>query len=232
MSTITIRPIVPNSTTETLQCQSIIRSVWVDHGVPPEMADRFLSMAGDLTDIERHYFLPLRSHFWVAEDSSTGFLVGTIGLQQLSLGNKQLYEELAADRSQLFFPDISPDEIGELGRMAVLSSYQKKKIGYQLVQNLFDFARKNGYKVVHLTSALDWKEASQFYERTGFGRGKVICYSKSSTIEEREGEQRILRGQTKIFESIKDLMEEDWKEINRPGTESQMVYVQHYWMKL
>lgn len=232
MSSVTVRPILPNSPTETLQCQSITRNVWIDHGLTPEVVDLFMNTALDLTDIEQNYLLPPGSHFWVAEDSSTGSLVGTIGLQPLSLGDKNLYEELTADSSKRFFPNISPDEICELKRMGVLSSYQKKKIGYGLVQSFFDFARKFGYKAVHLMSALDWKQASQFYTRTGFERGKVVCFSKGADIKEREGESPTLERQTKNFERIEDLMEEDWKEINRPVMESKRVYVQHYWMKL
>ena len=232
MSTVAIRLFLPSSPTETFQCQSVIRSVWIDHGLSSEVVDRFMNAAHDLTGIEQNYLLPPRSHFWVAEDSSTGSLVGTVGLQPLSLGDRNLYEELTAESSKHFFPNISPDEICELKRLGVLSSYQKKKIGYGLVQSFFDFARKNGYKAVHLTSALDWKQASQFYTRMGFERGKVVCFSKSGDIKEREGESPTLERQTKNFERIEDLMEEDWREINRPVMESKIVYVQHYWMKL
>ena len=232
MSTVAIRPILPSSPTEILQCQSITRSVWIDHGLPSEIVDQFMNAAHDLSSIEQNYLISPRSHFWVAEDTSTGSLVGTIGLQPLSLGDKNLYEELTADSSKHFFANISPDEICELKRMGVLSSYQKNKIGYRLVQSFFDFARKNGYKAVHLMSALDWKQASQFYTRIGFERGKIVSFSKGGDIKEREGESPTLERQTKNFERIEDLMEEDWKEVNRPVMESKIVYVQHYWMKL
>jgi predicted N-acetyltransferase YhbS len=96
--------------------------------------------------------------------------------------------------------------------MAVLSQYQKQKIGYKLLQILLEFARQNQYEAVHLASASDWKTASRFYERCGFERGKVICFSKPSE----EGEPTFTQIKSKTFENIKDLTEDDWKEIDRP----------------
>lgn len=219
--TVTIRSFNPTAE-EIEQCKDVIRSVWIDHGDDKEIADRFI-IRHSMNDMENDYMKQPRSHWWVAEIDGNK-VVGTIALQPLSIANKDCYDDQLV---RPYFPDIHPDSICELKHLAVYSQYQNKKIGYKLLQTLLNFARENQYKAVHFTSALDWKQASRFYDRCGFERGQVVCFSIKAKKEEPTFEMH-----PKVFEKTQDLSEDDWKEIDQPRSERQIAYVQHYWMKL
>lgn len=221
-NTVVIRSFNP-SAEELEQCRDVIRSVWIDHGHPKEIADQFIVYHGT-NNIEEDYLQRPRSHWWVAVVDGNK-VVGTVALLPLSIADKSCYDEQIA---QPYFPDIHPDSICELKHMSVSSQYQKQKIGYKLLQTLLEFARENQYKAVHLASALDWKPASRFYERCGFERGKIVCFSTGREKKEANFEKM----DSMIFKSINDLSADDWKEIDRPISETRITYVQHYWMKL
>ena len=220
--TVTIRSFNPTAE-EIEQCKDVIRSVWIDHGHGKEVADRFI-IRYSMNDIENDYMKQPQSHWWVAEIDGNE-VVGTLALQPLSVADRGCYD---AQLVRPYFPDIHPDSIGELKHLAVYSQYQNQKIGYKLLQTLLNFAREKQYKAVHLASALDWKQASRFYERCGFERGQVVCFSRKAE----KGEATFVQLHSKIFENTQDLSEDDWKEIDRPISEANITYVQHYWMKL
>lgn len=59
-------------------------------------------------------------------------------------------------------------ETAELRRMWLLIAYHGRGIGYQIAQQLFEFACIAGYRRVRLSTSAVQKRAILFYERLGF----------------------------------------------------------------
>lgn len=60
-------------------------------------------------------------------------------------------------------------DICELKRLWLLTEYQGNGLGYRMIQELFTFARKKGYKRMWLqTDAVSQSRALDFYRRLGF----------------------------------------------------------------
>jgi putative acetyltransferase len=61
------------------------------------------------------------------------------------------------------------DDICELKRLWLLSQYHGRGLGYRMIQELFSFARENGYRRIWLqTDAVQQSRALEFYRRLGF----------------------------------------------------------------
>ena len=61
------------------------------------------------------------------------------------------------------------NDICELKRLWLLTTYQGKGLGYRMIQELFVFAREKGYRKVRLqTDAIYQSRALDFYRRIGF----------------------------------------------------------------
>ena len=61
------------------------------------------------------------------------------------------------------------DDICELKRLWLLTTYQGKGLGYRMIQELFAFAREKGYTRIWLqTDAVFQSRALDFYRRIGF----------------------------------------------------------------
>jgi putative acetyltransferase len=61
------------------------------------------------------------------------------------------------------------NDVCELKRLWLLTSYHGKGLGYRILQELFSFARKKGYKRIWLeTDAVHQSRALDFYRRSGF----------------------------------------------------------------
>jgi putative acetyltransferase len=60
------------------------------------------------------------------------------------------------------------NQTAELKRMWLLESYHGQRVGYRLIQELFDFARKKGYRRVRLQTSPQQTRAIDFYQRVGF----------------------------------------------------------------
>src|SRR5258706_14543466 len=59
-------------------------------------------------------------------------------------------------------------QTAELKRMWLLEGYQGRGVGYRVLQELFDFARKKGYMRVCLQTSPQQTRAIDFYHRVGF----------------------------------------------------------------
>ena len=68
------------------------------------------------------------------------------------------------------------DETAELKRMWLLEKYHGHGIGFHLISQLFDFAKKQGYKRVRLQTSLEQTRALAFYRKVGFY--KIPCYNE------------------------------------------------------
>jgi putative acetyltransferase len=68
------------------------------------------------------------------------------------------------------------DETAELKRMWLLEAYHGQGIGYRLIGQLIDFARKNGYTCIRLQTSPEQNRALDFYRKVGFG--EITCYNE------------------------------------------------------
>ena len=66
-------------------------------------------------------------------------------------------------------------ETVELKRMWLLEEYHGQGIGYRLIQQLFAFARENGYLRVRLQTSPNQTRALNFYRKLGFYQ--IPCYN-------------------------------------------------------
>ncbi|UJR32594.1 hypothetical protein I4U23_020054 [Adineta vaga] len=227
------------------QCHNITRSVFKEYGQSEEKINRFM-IEQDMSDIEENYLKLPRSHWWVATIDQE--IIGQVGVQPMSVGDRKLYTKLMMNESTRFYKDIHPDDICELRRMAVLSTYQKKHIGQDLLRTLINFARTQKYEAVHLTTGLVMKLACCFYERYGFIRGTIDRYPLNGnallTKDKTNNDVDIKKtdkitaflGVPVIFDGLNDLTDEDWEEINQPlmimQMKSKYFYIQNFWMRL
>src|SRR5689334_3984412 len=60
------------------------------------------------------------------------------------------------------------NQAAELKRMWLLEGYQGQGVGYRVLQELFDFARKKGYMRIYLQTSPQQTRAIDFYYRVGF----------------------------------------------------------------
>jgi putative acetyltransferase len=71
---------------------------------------------------------------------------------------------------------ILDNQTAELKRMWLLEAYHGQGIGYRLINQLFDFARKNGYTCIRLQTSPEQNRALDFYRKVGFG--EITCYNE------------------------------------------------------
>jgi putative acetyltransferase len=103
-----------------------------------------LEREGELEDVDNYQYVYVENHglFLVVLDDEK--VVGTGAIKKLE------------------------DGIAELKRLWLLEEYHRKKIGYQVVSRLFDFARGQGYVKVRLQTSHQQERALQFYTQVGF----------------------------------------------------------------
>lgn len=66
-------------------------------------------------------------------------------------------------------------ETAELKRLWLLDDYQGRQIGYQVIVQLFEFARANGYKRIILQTSPEQVRAIAFYQKLDFQ--EIDCYN-------------------------------------------------------
>ncbi|CAF0856860.1 unnamed protein product [Adineta steineri] len=175
-------------------------------------------------------------------------IIGQVGLQPMPVGDRELYNKLIMNESLRFYKDIHLDDICELRRMAVLSEYQNQHIGRKILQTLIDFARKQDYQAIHLTTGIVMKQACSFYEQCGFKRGQMFRYTvdineliskdkKNIAVDSKKTDKMTaFFGTLVVFNTLNDLTDDDWEQINQPKmilqVKSKYFYVQSFWMSL
>jgi putative acetyltransferase len=140
---IAIQPIQPHQIEQAKQIViAVSLEIW--DGVFTEEDLKCYSMA-DIEDVQSHYF-EKRGIFLVLMDGEQ--VVGTGAIRNLE------------------------EDICELKRMWFLKAYRGQGLGWQMVQQLFDFAQKAGYRAVRLDLANEERQlqALKFYQTLGFYR--------------------------------------------------------------
>ena len=113
--------------------------------------------------------LPLEES--IAYHESRGELKDMDTIQQNYLDNGGIFL-IMLDDSQLIGTGAIrkiQNDICELKRLWLLTSYHGKGLGYRIIQELFSFARQRGYRRIWLqTDAIHQSLALNFYKRIGF----------------------------------------------------------------
>lgn len=102
-----------------------------------------LSNQPDLLDIERSY-QNKGGQFWVAVDSSSGHVIGCLGLVALRDGNVALK------------------------KMFVAKTYRKLGLGKKLLEEFITYCYENSKKAIFLGTTSDFEAAQYFYQKSGF----------------------------------------------------------------
>lgn len=105
----------------------------------------------DMDEVQTHYF-----------ENKGMFLVALNGEQVIGSGALRKLD----------------DETAELKRMWLLESYHGQGIGYRLIQQLIEFANKNGYKRIRLQTSSEQIRALRFYQNVGFY--EIPCYNEDT----------------------------------------------------
>ncbi len=103
----------------------------------------------DMAHVEEHYFQN-DGHFLVALDGDN--VIGSGAVRKFAA------------------------RTAELKRMWLLEPYHGRGIGYQIINQLFDFARSKGYERIILQTSPEQTRAIAFYNRLGFY--EIACYNE------------------------------------------------------
>jgi putative acetyltransferase len=105
----------------------------------------------DMDEVQSHYF-----------DNKGIFLVALDGEQVIGSGALRRLD----------------NETAELKRMWLLEAYHGQGIGYRLLSQLIDFARKNRYLRIRLQTSHEQFRALEFYRKVGFY--KISSYNNDA----------------------------------------------------
>jgi putative acetyltransferase len=148
---ITIRPIhageIPAAKRAIL---SVAYNIFGFEGTLEDSIRHFLAAGKlkDMNDVQANYF-----------KAGGTFLVALNGEQVIGTGALRRLDEKTA----------------ELKRMWLLEAYHGQGIGYRLITNLFEFARRQGYTRVRLQTSPEQARALAFYHKVGFY--EIPCYN-------------------------------------------------------
>jgi putative acetyltransferase len=139
-----ILPIQPH---QTMDAKYVISAVAQRIFVPEKTAQEFydiLEEEGELNDVDNFQQAYIENHGLLLVVLNGDQLIGTGGIKKLEYN------------------------IAELKRLWLLEEYHGKKIGYQVVTRLLDFARAHNYKKVRLQTSHKQERAIRFYTQFGF----------------------------------------------------------------
>ena len=148
---ITIRPIRPD---EIPAAKHVILSVAYNifgfDGTLEDSICHFLAAGKlkDMDDVQANYF-----------NAGGMFLVALSGEQVIGSGALRKLD----------------DETAELKRMWLLEAYHAQGVGYRIITQLFDFARRQRYIRIRLQTSPEQVRALAFYHKVGFY--EIPCYN-------------------------------------------------------
>ena len=148
---VTIRPIRNGEITSVKSIMySVAYNIFGFDGTLEESIQHYedLGIHQDMEDVRAHYF-----------DTGGTFLVVLNGEQVIGSGALRKLD----------------DRTAELKRMWLLEAYHGQGIGYRVITQLFDFARKKGYAHIRLQTSPEQVRALAFYRKVGFY--EIPCYN-------------------------------------------------------
>jgi putative acetyltransferase len=122
---------------------AVAQRIFLPEGTPQQFYD-ILEKERELHDMDDYQNIYEKDHglFLVVLDD--GKVIGTGALKKLD------------------------KETAELKRLWLLEEYHGQGIGYRVITELFDFARRNHYRCVRLQTTHSQARAVQFYKKLGF----------------------------------------------------------------
>lgn len=139
---ITIRPMKPGDVAAAKRMMLTVAAGIFDPDHPAAaFVNRHTAALSDVDDYRRQYAPPAGT-FLVAVDDA--LIIGSGAIRRID------------------------DDTAELRRMWLLEAYHGQGIGYQLIRELFTFARAAGYGRVRLSTSAVQTRAIRFYTRLGF----------------------------------------------------------------
>lgn len=124
-----------------------------------------------------------RSQFWVAcLESHPQLVLGCISLDDVAAHKESLFSKhLKLGSPESTFTEPSEFD-AELRRLSVHPNYRRLGIAKLLMQTLKDYAKKQGFKRVILSTTIHQSEAIVGYIRFGFENEKLVRISKFFTL--------------------------------------------------
>eukprot|EP00996_Jenningsia_fusiforme_P001121 NODE_2023_length_1321_cov_37.459906_g1839_i0.p1 GENE.NODE_2023_length_1321_cov_37.459906_g1839_i0~~NODE_2023_length_1321_cov_37.459906_g1839_i0.p1 ORF type:complete len:381 (+),score=54.22 NODE_2023_length_1321_cov_37.459906_g1839_i0:125-1267(+) len=122
------------------------------------------ALASDFSDIVGNYVKAPRSAYLIAEDPTTGRIVGGVGLHPVEVGDPGYAANLSLEQRS---------QVCELRRMTVDSMFRRRGVGSQLLQLFEARAIQLGYRSIHLTTASNQTTTPAFYAACGFALEKA-----------------------------------------------------------
>ncbi len=89
--------------------------------------------------------------------------------------NEDIIATLTMYKLNLFTFSFQPTI--ELFNVAVKKEFKRKGLGKLLIDYVKEYAKKNGYKTIHLTCLEEEKDVHLFYENVGFKKNESRKYS-------------------------------------------------------
>jgi putative acetyltransferase len=141
---IEILPLQPGQVADAKYVISAVAQRIFEPGKSPEDFAEVLATEHELDDVDnfQQEYMTAGGLFLVVLDD--GRVVGTGAIRRLEQG------------------------VAELKRIWLLEPYHGRKIGYRVVSMLLDFARRQGYGLVRLSTSQQQVRAINFYKRVGF----------------------------------------------------------------
>ena len=215
--TIEIRSFQPSDLQE---CQNLFKRAHGEYGNSNIFMDYVLN--SDMKDIETNYLNVTGGHWWVAVSTETNQIVGQIAILPLKIADKSYYDSVPVDQR---------DRICELIRMGVNKEVQRLGVGIRLLTTLMDFARKNGYDKIHLTTGWHMDKARNFYEKNKFISDCIDKYLFDTDGKEGLTDQEKLASAfaTRVRFNVGSIIpDEDQEKMKDHPEKSKYLYIQHY----
>ena len=149
LNTIEIKPIKQHQVEDAKKVILAVGRKLYRWEAPLEEIGKQFDESGELLDIDNFqtYYFEQKGLFLVVTDNKQ--VIGTGAIRRIN------------------------NSVCELKRLWLLEAYQGKGIGYQVLQEMIDFARVNGYTRMWLETDNRQERAIHFYQRVGFqNRGK------------------------------------------------------------
>jgi putative acetyltransferase len=162
LNTIEIKPIEPHQVEDVKRVILMVGRKLYRWEAPLVEISKQLDQRGELSDIDN-----FQSYYFERQGI---FLVVTANNEMIGSGAVRRID----------------NEVCELKRLWLFEAYQGKGIGYQVLQELIDFARTSGYRRMRLETGEEQERAIQLYQRVGFENTKKYNNRNSDVYMELE----------------------------------------------
>jgi GNAT superfamily N-acetyltransferase len=227
--------------------QQLLRRTMSEFGDGDLMLTAMLK--GDLGDINAHYLLPPRSHFFVAvegsreqqeppADNSDSVIIGCVGLRPLSVGDPAYYAEHCKSPSACCpSAPFDADSTLELSRMAVSPTARRRGIGSALLDACIQFCHSVRASGLHLTTMTSLGSGPHLYRTRGFTEyGRMRFNVRHDPVMGSAAMRQAFDecGEEGEEQSLRNLSEQDMPNKERMQQQLQrgIIYCSHFYLSV